>query len=378
MKCKKLTTKSNNISLTSFPNEILFIIFINLDWKSLEILKRTSKIFYTIIEDVYLPRKKIDELEISSNYHSFDNSWKISVKIKSNNHQIKIINIPFDVKKKDVKIFPIENVLEKYCLRKIGKIEIHIIDDSVVFDLLNRYFQHGTEVKYLKILIEKSSIFKSFCKFIKKIKYVQHLNIEGLCFNNQMIFSNFIFSIERDLKKLIINECKCCHFVNRKMIEQLFKKNPSIRIVKVNTNANDIDKLIINCFQNRPDTKDNGKCNHPTFKLYLPFDEERIVRTEFNRLFSSSSYTYQDYKDNNTYNTSSFGALKTCSNGCHQKAIVVDYSENFYNQSTEDDMSLYEHFILDNIFEIFLVFIICFIVLILFFIVFIIRFIMAF
>uniref|UniRef100_A0A0K0EQC4 F-box domain-containing protein n=1 Tax=Strongyloides stercoralis TaxID=6248 RepID=A0A0K0EQC4_STRER len=377
MGCQKLTTRINNISLTSLPNEILFIIFINLDWKSLEILKKTSKLFYTIIEDIYLPKKTIDELNISS-YFTPENSWKMSLEIKSNSYQIKINDVPFNIKNTDKKIDIVERIIEKYCLRKIIKVNIHITGDSIIFDILNKYFQYGTEIKYLKIFIEKSRVSKNFFKFFNKIIYVQCLNIERLCLNNQRIFPNFIFSIERVLKKLIINECKCCHFVNNKMIKQLFEENPNIITVKINTNINDIDKLIINYFKNRPDINDDGECYHPTLKLYLPYDEERIVRREFNRLFPSSSYIYQDYKSNQSYNTSSFGALKLCSNGRHQKEIVVDYSEVFNNQTTDDTITFYERFIIDNIFEIFLVFIICFSVFILFFIVLIVPFIITF
>uniref|UniRef100_A0A0K0EWA6 F-box domain-containing protein n=1 Tax=Strongyloides venezuelensis TaxID=75913 RepID=A0A0K0EWA6_STRVS len=373
MRCKELTTKKDTPSLTSLPSEILLIIFTNLDWRSLEILKLTSKRLYNLIEYTYLPTKFVKELELRS-YSTVDNSLRISFAIKTNKHQIEINDIPFYIKEKYPHIDKIERILEKYCLRSVPKINIHVKDDSIVFDLLNRYFQYDTEVECLKIFIEKSPVFKSFSRFMDKMKYVECLIIECLCFNNQKISSNYTFSIEKDLKKLIINECRCCAFVNQKMIMQLFENNPNIKLVKMNSNSDDIDKLIINYVTSRPDKEDNGKCHHPLFKLYLPFNEERIVKSEFNRLFSSKSYIYQDYKNKESYNTSTFGALKICSNGCHFKEIVIDCSEIFYNQLYEDEFSLYEHFIVDNIYEIFLVSIIFLIIVLLFFIVLIIRF----
>uniref|UniRef100_A0A0N5CCV6 F-box domain-containing protein n=1 Tax=Strongyloides papillosus TaxID=174720 RepID=A0A0N5CCV6_STREA len=166
------------------PDNVLLHILSELSWRDILNAKLLSKRFYSIIHKNYhrLERKKT--LGVSIKYDENHNSHPFHVQLVFDcEESVNFQDIPFGTYMITNKIQSGEELISFLKMFDMSDInlEVPIADNLDVFDIMNRSFQVGTEIRLLKIpkLMEKD--FKGFRTFVRKLSSVSLLEIDHVC-----------------------------------------------------------------------------------------------------------------------------------------------------------------------------------------------------
>lgn len=124
-------------------------------------------------------------------------------------------------------------------------LEVTITGETILFDILNKYFKNETIIDSLQINIQKSPCFQSFSSFIQKIRHVRYLWLNKLCFLSQSIPPDYTLPLIGFLNNLCLVECECTKFVNSKMITALYRNNKNLKRILVFSNCTDFEVKLI-------------------------------------------------------------------------------------------------------------------------------------
>uniref|UniRef100_A0A0N5CIF4 FTH domain-containing protein n=1 Tax=Strongyloides papillosus TaxID=174720 RepID=A0A0N5CIF4_STREA len=149
------------------------------------------------------------------------------------NEYIKVEDVYIPIENNEPRLQEMENLLLKMDLKNVMYFEIVVTGETIIFDVLDRYFKYGTTVESLQINIQKCPSFEGFSRFIRKIRYVTYLWLNKLCFLSQPIPVDFTLPMIDNLNNLCLVECECTKFVNPKMITNLNCNNKNLKRILV-------------------------------------------------------------------------------------------------------------------------------------------------
>ncbi|CEF62206.1 F-box domain-containing protein [Strongyloides ratti] len=281
----------SNFSITSLPSEVIKIILQNTDWKTIYNMRLVSKFFNSLILTNFesLPKPLMTGLSISSTT-KLDGTMYIEFFYLYENEYIKVEDIYIPNQNSEPKVMKIESFLKKMNLKYIVNFEIIVTGETIIFDILNKYFKDETIIDSLQINIQKSSCFKSFSIFIQKIKYVTYLWLNKLCFLNQSIPLNYTLPMIECLNNLCLVECECTKFVNSKMIMNLYRNNKNLKRILVFSNCTDFEVKLIQCIGERQSSCDGTKNCHGNCYIYLPLRNDMIFGSRMENYFPPNMY----------------------------------------------------------------------------------------
>uniref|UniRef100_A0A0K0FZM5 F-box domain-containing protein n=1 Tax=Strongyloides venezuelensis TaxID=75913 RepID=A0A0K0FZM5_STRVS len=265
-------TTISSLSIEMLPEELLILIFSDLNWKDIINIKKTCKLFYTFVESNLhrLQKPKLQRLLINSTIES-DTRCKVSFIFKYNEtKEITIIIYNNDFKKITQKFYDVDYLFKRMNLSDLHIITINSIGNTIVFDILNNYFPSSIKVGQINIKIKNCPVFRGFSKFIEKISHMYILNIEHLCFGSQKIPSNYTFPIFNGLEEFNVKECGKTKFFNARMLEKVLKTSPTINQLGIFTERNNLEYTVINSIRQKQNSKHSDNCIEDYYAVALP------------------------------------------------------------------------------------------------------------
>uniref|UniRef100_A0A0K0FGD6 F-box domain-containing protein n=1 Tax=Strongyloides venezuelensis TaxID=75913 RepID=A0A0K0FGD6_STRVS len=178
-------------------------------------------------------------------------------------------------------------------LRNLELLEVPSAYSFNIFDILNRSFQNGTNIEYLRVtkLVEKD--FKSFQKFIEKLSSLNFLFIKHLCSpftETKNDYSLFSLSSLNTLYHLLIFECQKTNILSSDIVTELLRKNPNLDCLEFGSmNVSFLRGVFRNFLITEKTRKTNGKCGNSDMHVNLMYSGKQedllnILMDDINKL----------------------------------------------------------------------------------------------
>ncbi|CEF64743.1 Hypothetical protein SRAE_1000299600 [Strongyloides ratti] len=220
----------------------------------------------------------------------------------------------------------IELYFKNYDINNLHSLTIITINETNIFNILNKCFTYGTKIKNLIFDINKCPTFNEFFEFLSKMTSVENIDMINLCFMNEKISSNISFPDYKTLKKLSIRECQCTHFVNKKMLCNIINNNKNLNEININSYGISFEIDFIKFIKKKQmihNYKYLGQCDKRVITINFEYTENLSPIWNFNLLFFGWIYHHDCIFTN--YNYTQCTALKKCLKCNKIKKIKVGY-----------------------------------------------------
>uniref|UniRef100_A0A0K0EWG1 F-box domain-containing protein n=1 Tax=Strongyloides venezuelensis TaxID=75913 RepID=A0A0K0EWG1_STRVS len=325
---------NSNISITSLPSEIMRMVLQQVDWKTIHSIRLVSKFFNDFVSSNIdnLPKPMMTGLSISSTYNP-DGKIYIEFLYLHENEYIRVKDVYIPCENNETRLPEMENLLKKMDLRNVMHFEIVVTGETIVFDVLDRYFKIGMTVESLQLNIQKCPSFEGFSRFIRKIRYVTYLWLNKLCFLSQPIPVDFTLPMIDNLTNLCLVECECTKFVNSKMITNLYLNNKNLKRLLVFSNCKNVEYELIGSIKEKQEFCSDKKDCHFNCYLYLPLRSNSIHDAEIINNFPPNAYeiSFPPEIDNTII------GVKRCSKCTSVYGIALSYRKSTYLNDTKCD-----------------------------------------
>uniref|UniRef100_A0A0N5B998 F-box domain-containing protein n=1 Tax=Strongyloides papillosus TaxID=174720 RepID=A0A0N5B998_STREA len=284
------STKNSTFPIDSLPGDVLLVILRKLEWGDIYNIRLTTKYLNFFVVENYerLPKSEAIEIKISSCYRENEPFKRVEFSCICADKSIEILEDVVIGGNNEI-IFPkIKRYLREVDLTNVESVEISTVGDSIVFDILSPYIENGGTIKSLTITANKCPSFSSFSNFIQKIRYVEVLIFSKLCFPNQEIPSDYVLPMIDKMTNLHITECSCTHFVNKKMILDIFDNNEDLTDLTILSKCTDFKGELIEKIKEREIMCYDDETNHDKYVLCLPETCRIDPQREYVKYFSEN------------------------------------------------------------------------------------------
>lgn len=214
-------------------------------------------------------------------------------------------------------------------LTNVVSININATGKTIIFDILNHFFSLKTKVYFLKLFIDRNQSFEKFSSFIQKMKYVTHLDIRKICFHNQSIPQDYTLPMINDMRNLSIFECECTHFVNSKMVNNLFSNNKELYKMDILSKCYNFEVDLINGIVDRQSICTGEDNCHNNYFVSFPHQNAIEAYVDVRNFFPCKTYNVvHDGKKIGRFN-----AYKRCNKCDSTKCITFQYYKSYSRQN---------------------------------------------
>uniref|UniRef100_A0A0K0EW19 F-box domain-containing protein n=1 Tax=Strongyloides venezuelensis TaxID=75913 RepID=A0A0K0EW19_STRVS len=263
-------------SILSLPNELLTELFSWTKLNDVNNLKLACKRFYYAITDKYYKMniKKAVKVSIKGNRYSA-NRYHNNIGIN-----LEVVYLRYDHNNNvseryfKRKIRSLETLLKhllRFDLRNLEFLEVCSCYNMNIFKLLNKYYTSCFKFEVFYLGEISNNDFYEFKIFMKKVFYLASFKMRNIYTRLQIynIYSYFGFSHIHTLEFVSLIESRDSNYMNRGFLLQIYKNNPNLKKLSLNTRNNELIKQAAVDFIYRHEKIGNRNCNHQDVELSI-------------------------------------------------------------------------------------------------------------